>query len=262
MFVLALLVLGAFAPAGRVSVRRPANASEAEASAWTSFASPVARSTPTYPAWFNESGILPSPGGWTVDIDPGNLSGTSSGPSILLNLANGSYSYFAMRGELFFPVPDSGTFAVAGHPQAVSLRLAPAFAANFAEIGLPPGMSWSLTLAGPPSALIAIPQEPAFGGGTLTIGVASGIVLTATLGNYTYWASSPGSATQTGVLNISEPTALTGNVSFPSSSSGPSLPTWVLPAAGILVVGVIAISLWTYRTRQRRESGPDRDQPR
>ena len=137
-----------------------------------------------------------------------------------------------MRGELFFPVPDSGTFTVAGQPQALSLRLAAAFAANFTERGLPPGTSWSLTLAGPLSSLIVIPQEPALGGGTLTIGVTSGIVLTATLGNYTYWASSPGFATQTGVLNISEPNALTVNVSFPPRTSGPTLPTWVLPAAG------------------------------
>lgn len=93
----------------------------------------------TYQVSVDETG-LPSGTIWSLTV--GQMTFTSSAPSIMFDEPNGTYAYvvsIAKGGS------SSGTFTVDGGPLVVSLGYSPV---TFVEQGLPSGTAWSVTTNG------------------------------------------------------------------------------------------------------------------
>ena len=122
---------------------------------------------------------------------------------------------------------------------------------TFAEAGLPPGTSWSVTLGGSTqsSATSTITFMAANGTYSYTVGSASG------------YASRPSSGTVT--VNGSSPSAVSASFTpTPSSSSG--LPPWVYAVIGVVIVAVVvggAVGLMRRRRPSTVSSPPPPTSP-
>ncbi len=118
----------------------------------------------TFSAQFNESG-LPSGTSWNVTVtqvlaaaagplSPGaplsfQQTFTSTGPTLIAPLPNGSYFYVVHSTSTFAPTVGGGSLRVSGSaPPAVPVSYAPGFTAGFTETGLPSGTNWSITVNG------------------------------------------------------------------------------------------------------------------
>lgn len=99
----------------------------------------------TYAVWFNESG-LPTGRLWSVQANGATTS--STGPSIELHLANGSYA-FAAQADGFNATPSGGSFVVSGAGTALHVTFSKArYTLTFDALGLPAGTAWTLKFNG------------------------------------------------------------------------------------------------------------------
>lgn len=92
---------------------------------------PVVYTPFTYPVTFVESG-LPGGANWSIEIGSSNWSSTA--PTLVAALPNGSYIFGASAGS-GYRAPPQGEFAVNGAPLTVNLSFAPAASPTF--LGLP-----------------------------------------------------------------------------------------------------------------------------
>ncbi|HTP53996.1 MAG TPA: protease pro-enzyme activation domain-containing protein [Thermoplasmata archaeon] len=99
----------------------------------------------TYSVTFTESGL---PGGtfWSATLN-GNTE-SSTGPSIVFRVTNGTYGFSVSAVAGYTATPASGTVGVAGGPRSVGIVYAPPslYAVTFSEGGLPGGTSWAVTV--------------------------------------------------------------------------------------------------------------------
>ena len=174
----------------------------------------------TFSAQFNESG-LPSGTSWNVTLTQvlvaaaGSLSPgaplsfqqtfTSTGPTLIAPLPNGSYFYVVHSTSTFAPTVGGGTLRVSGSaPPAVPVSYAPGFTAGFTETGLPSGTNWSITVNGATdsSSASTIPVLLPTGSYNFTVGPVTGYVA----------ASSSGSVSLNGApVSTTIPFAATGS---------------------------------------------------
>jgi hypothetical protein len=148
--------------------------------------SPVSfRPVLTYLTEFAESG-LPNGTLWTVTVH-GNgtgqlaaledLVGHSYTTSLNLTLPNGSYRYTveAVNGSFFEGQSSHGAFRIDGAapaPIAVTWTTPPTYAVTFHESGLPPGMNWTVRVAG--LATVPIHQTRSSTGANITFYLPTG----------------------------------------------------------------------------------------
>jgi YVTN family beta-propeller protein len=98
---------------------------------------------------FDEYG-LPPPGLWSVEITapPYGPSAAGGGPTLTVELPNGSYAYsvFALVQRYSSP---GGSFVLAGEPLSFAVAFLPSpYGVTFNETGLPVDTAWSVTLQG------------------------------------------------------------------------------------------------------------------
>jgi YVTN family beta-propeller protein len=102
---------------------------------------------------FTETG-LPSGTNWSVTLNGSTASSTSS--VIALTELNGTYPYLVGPVPGYAAVPSSGNVTVSGgsvnQPITFTRTPPPTYLVTFAESGLVPGTSWSVTLNGTPLA--------------------------------------------------------------------------------------------------------------
>jgi thermopsin len=100
---------------------------------------------------FSESG-LPSGLAWSLTLD--GILWSSTGTSINLTLANGTYTYSVTPVAGLVISPSSGSVALNGSATTVELTFTPPVAlfytVTFVEIGLPAETAWTVTLGGTP----------------------------------------------------------------------------------------------------------------
>jgi hypothetical protein len=99
-----------------------------------------------YAVAFDETGLFGQ--SWSVTIGASTV--TSTAPTIVFDLANGSYSYSVAAFAGYLVAPRSGTVDVAGaSPTAVQVGFSlVTYGVTFNETGLPSGHSWSVVLNG------------------------------------------------------------------------------------------------------------------
>ncbi len=103
-----------------------------------------------YPITFRETG-LPSGTNWTVRVNGSNHTAEES--QFTVPEPNGSYSFVVEGPSEFNASPRDGQFSVAGAGEEETISFVPAdFEVTFAEVGLPSGQSWSVTVLGGPNA--------------------------------------------------------------------------------------------------------------
>ncbi len=94
---------------------------------------------------FTETGLAP---GSTWSATAGTTSNSSTGASVVLDLANGTYN-FSVEAAGYTALPESGTIVVNGTNLTVPIVFAPVtYTVTFTESGLPGGTSWSVTFGG------------------------------------------------------------------------------------------------------------------
>lgn len=98
---------------------------------------------PTYAVTFSQT-TLPSGAPWAVTI--AGTTHTSTGASVVFDLANGSYAFNVTAPTGFRAAPSNGSVTVNGAPRTVSIAFAPTYTVTFTESGLPSGTNWSVTL--------------------------------------------------------------------------------------------------------------------
>jgi hypothetical protein len=100
---------------------------------------------PTFPVWFNESGL---PGGtlWWVWLN--GTAEFSKGPSVLFFAPDGTYSYMAGLVNDYSAIPASGSVTVNGTTANRTVTYSPFPKVLFVETGLKSGTVWSVTLNG------------------------------------------------------------------------------------------------------------------
>jgi YVTN family beta-propeller protein len=139
-----------------------------------------------YTTTFEEMG-LPTGTEWYLNLTsappgfelPGSQS--SAGATILLPLANGSYSYTAQTADRSYATQEGRTLQVSGSTtvpaQPIDLLFVPVqFGVTFDETGLPGGITWQLSL----------------NGGAPSTTTGSTITLALTNGTYDYYATADG----------------------------------------------------------------------
>jgi len=103
----------------------------------------------TYPVTFSESG-LPVGTSWSIDLNGTNA--TSTGPSMVFEVANGTLTYLVRTVAGYSANPISGDLPVAGLPttQLVTFTVSDLklYSIVFNQTGLPAGTMWSVTLNG------------------------------------------------------------------------------------------------------------------
>ncbi len=101
-----------------------------------------------YPVTFAESGL---PGGTTWSVSFGSVTLSSTSSTIVFTPPNGTYLYSIGTVAGYSASPSGGSVTVAGAPLTVGVGFtptAPVYAVTFAETGLVPGTSWSVTTGG------------------------------------------------------------------------------------------------------------------
>ncbi len=198
-----------------------------------------------YAVTFTESG-LPSGTNWSIVISGGpTLRGTTA--TLSTQLANGSYSYTVGAVSGYQSQPTSGTVKVAGVSEAVSVvfgAVPTSGIVEFAEIGLPTGTNWSVTVNGVAhySTSLVINLTLPFGTYTYAIGNISGY-------SYSITSLSPSSPI---TLSQSNSIVLVGvdySQNTSSASGGLSTLDWALIGAVIVIViaGLVAALLMRRR---------------
>jgi YVTN family beta-propeller protein len=103
----------------------------------------------SFPVTFTETGLA-SGSSWSVTLSGQTVSSTTS--TITFSEADGTYSYTVGLVSGYTASPSSGSLTVngAGVSQAITFTasVATAHTVTFAESGLPPGTTWSVTLNG------------------------------------------------------------------------------------------------------------------
>ena len=198
--------------------------------------------TPTqYSTWEVSSYEQALPAGSYVWATGNVLSG-----SVNATLSSGTYYLVWDNLNLYYSTSvrvTSAIVAIASFTQS--------YPVTFAEAGLPPGTSWSVTLGGSTqsSATSTITFMAANGTYSYTVGSASG------------YASRPSSGTVT--VNGSSPSAVSASFTpTPSSSSG--LPPWVYAVIGVVIVAVVvggAVGLMRRRRPSTVSSPPPPTSP-
>lgn len=135
---------------------------------------------PVYSVTFVESG-LPNGTNWTVQVfgDGGfghhggpsfarhgdrhdRFEATSSGPTLMLNLTNGTYRYRVAWVDGYYANDSRGTFTVSGGsppPILINFTAIPTWNVTFRESGLPSGTDWGVTITGSASHLAGSPTK-------------------------------------------------------------------------------------------------------
>ncbi|HYA54951.1 MAG TPA: hypothetical protein VEG42_05050, partial [Thermoplasmata archaeon] len=100
-----------------------------------------------FPVTLEESG-LPANDVWYVSILPGpTLDGPGGGGSLVAELTNGSFTLSVTTHDPRFAVTFPHRFVVDGGPVTLLVEFSPwTFPVLFSEVGLPPGVGWSVTL--------------------------------------------------------------------------------------------------------------------
>lgn len=105
-----------------------------------------------YTVTFTESG-LPTGTSWSVSLG-GTLESSTTATIVFSGIGNGSYSYSVGSVAGYTSNPSSAPVTVRGATDSLAITFAPAgtrtYSVTFAESGLPPGTSWSVTLNGAP----------------------------------------------------------------------------------------------------------------
>ncbi|EQD69611.1 thermopsin precursor, partial [mine drainage metagenome] len=98
------------------------------------------------PVTFEETG-LPNGTAWTIHFENGTLL-TSTGPTISIDQANGSYAYTVSAADGSYGSP-GGTYRVDGAPLAEMVRFTrPMYDVEFLPTGVAAGTPWWLALTG------------------------------------------------------------------------------------------------------------------
>ncbi|HXQ79397.1 MAG TPA: YncE family protein, partial [Thermoplasmata archaeon] len=165
---------------------------------------------PSYPAWFNETGLPSGPfGGWNIVITSGPIwvGGGFGGSSANISypMLNGTYGYTVYaNNNSYSPTPASGNYTINGSSANNFIQFALTGAlVVFHQTGLVPGVYWNVVVSGAnipgPNTTNGTPTW----GGNVTLG-SYYIQTSDTLlqGNYSYVVNAP-----------------PGNVSFPSAGN-------------------------------------------
>lgn len=111
-----------------------------------------------YPVTFSETG-LPQETPWTVTL--GGTPKTESTADILFSEPNGSHAFTVGSVPGYVANVTHGTLRVSGGPNGWAIVFSPVppteYAVTFAEVGLPAGTSWSVTLEGVEEGAVAAP---------------------------------------------------------------------------------------------------------
>jgi thermopsin len=117
----------------------------------------------TYAVTFTESG-LPAGTQWSVTVDA--QSPTSTTPTIVVDLGNGTWAYTVAVASGYTPLPAAGNVVVNGAATGESITYSPpsgaTYIVTFTESGLTAGTSWSATLNG--ATLSSMTSAIAFSG--------------------------------------------------------------------------------------------------
>ncbi|MGB7124174.1 MAG: hypothetical protein WBE40_04875 [Thermoplasmata archaeon] len=219
----------------------------------------------TFAVTFTESG-LPQGATWYINITGQSpLSATisgSSGTSVVIRLANDSYTFAAAANRTNWTTSAGGSFTVAGAPLAESVPFTfagtpppPEFSVVFTESGLPNGATWYLNLTGG-------------SGQSATVSGSTGTQLTFTLsnGSYTYsaatswrnWTAHGGTFAITGSgTSLTVPFTSSGAPTGTAGSSSSSLWTWVV--VGIVVAALLLLFLFVLYRRRKKQNPPPPD---
>jgi len=211
-----------------------------------------------YLVTFTESG-LPSGATWYVNITGqtglrATVSGTS-GTTVSVYLANGSYSYAAATSLRGWSTPGGGGFTVAGVPvhegvpftSATSAR----FQVTFTETGLGIGAVWYINVTGAPSLSTTVSSE---GGTQLVISLTNGsysYTATTTARNFT---ANGGKFTVTGTAQgISVPF---GTIGGNHTTATPAPFPWVWAGVGLAVLALFLLLLLLFARRRKQKETP------
>ncbi len=203
------------------------------------FCQPVAFA-PEYTVSFGEGG-LPAGLTWSVTLN-GTVQKSTAG-SIEFEEPNGTYEFaVATADEEYAPTSASGLTVVNGGPvsESVTFQLV-TYTVTFTEKGAPTGTEWWVNLSGGQSHSATDP--------TMTFPEPNG--------TYSYSASAPGLAGQTGNLTVSGESPSVVVVNF-SSRTPPSvgLPLIDYAIIGGVLVAACAIGVVTVLFRRRRKTPP------
>lgn len=201
----------------------------------------------SYPVTFTETGLGPGTN-WSVAVQ--GVTSSSTGSTIILVEANGSYAYAVGSVPGYFATPSSGALRIRGSPLGVSITFVPlptgSYVVTLTESGLPAGTNWSVTLAGASQSSTGATitfQEPN-GTYAFLVGPVSGYTAIPSTGNLTVSGSSVSEAlTFSPSSSSSRPSSgflgLSGNTGY-----------YLLGGVAILVVAGAAVAL-ALRSRRR-----------
>ncbi len=100
---------------------------------------------PGYQVTFDETG-LPVGTLWGVSLDGTAIDSASSMAVVTLLAANGTYNFTSLTLDRCFLNPPVGSLTVDGAPVIEDVEFVPAqFPVVFQEVGLPPGVNWTVT---------------------------------------------------------------------------------------------------------------------
>ncbi len=196
-----------------------------------------------YAVTFTESG-LPSGATWYVNVSgqtplEATVSG-STGTTLSLSLANGSYSYQVATDEAGWTTPTPGPFSVAGAPLGVSVPFTSSSVAQYevtlTETSLPSGASWYVNISGEPGLSTTVSTDA---GTTLAISLPNGTyTFTASSGDKG-WTTTAGPGFTVAGAPVSESVPFTHSTTTPASyvvtfaeSGLPSGASWYVNITG------------------------------
>jgi hypothetical protein len=143
-----------FSTAGTFSIVLNVTDSSSPAQFYSSSATVQVNPPPVYSVTFEEMGLAPGLS-WGASIDA-RVAQTTSTSSTSISESNGSYGFDIIGPSNYSAQPASGSFAVNGGPDTITITFSPInYTAVFAETGLPSGTAWEVTLAGNSQSLTA-----------------------------------------------------------------------------------------------------------
>lgn len=148
----------------------------------------VAVTLVTYPVTFTETGL---PAGSFWNVTAGTITEATTGKTITLQLANGSYSYVAATARDYSANPSAGTLTVQGAaPAPIPVPFGPSRTVTFTERGLPLFMDyqWTISVTGQPAVSSTTP--------TIVLHLPNGVYAYAVSSSVNY--SNFGGSTSTG----------------------------------------------------------------